>query len=134
MPRKDEAFGDRLSRSQIAGEIIENLCSIFRVDSHSVADHLLDGGAPAVAAQSTRSDDHGHVVTGSAHTRSRLGPAGKSEGCASAAASIAMLAPKAPNISLPPLVDASSFELLPANSLQQALDAIDSEPRRNASG
>jgi hypothetical protein len=61
---KDEARGNRLSRSKIIREVVENLCAVFRVDSHTIADHLLDGGVPTFAGQSGRCDDHAQVVTG----------------------------------------------------------------------
>ena len=55
---KNEARGTRLSRSKIAREVLENLFSVFPVDSHTVADHLLNGGVPALAGQSGRRNDH----------------------------------------------------------------------------
>jgi hypothetical protein len=61
---KDEACRKRLSRSKIAREVLENLFTIFLVDSHTVADHLFDGSVPTLARQSGRSDDHAQVVTG----------------------------------------------------------------------
>src|SRR5712671_5825598 len=60
----DEACGNQLSRSEIGREVVENPCSVFLVDSHAVADHLLDGAVPTLAGQSSRGDDHAQVVTG----------------------------------------------------------------------
>src|SRR5260370_38221621 len=61
---KDEACGNRLSRSKIIREVVENPCAVLCVDSHTVANHLLYRGVPTLAGQSGRSDDHAQVMTG----------------------------------------------------------------------